>query len=417
MAYVSSSPPPGFLSPTGSRTMSPTRDPSIHGTPHRSQDSSLDGSPLQSSTSQQVASEGYIQQYQSVLDHQRRAFDSERAMWNMERAGLVQKIATLEASLRQHQASTRGSLSASTKIPMTSSGSPRLGSFPGAYGPRHATQSSGNEFWRGAGGRSDARPTRTFSESATFTHTNLDRLPGIAENLPPAKSGGSLSESLKLATRGIGGPDSQKRYDGIIFKSTLTGSAEPTGTKSGATGSLSSSRESPRHLQLPTVHEVDTSTNEDNLTKDAGHTPLARTVPGLDGTTSAADSDLPTPTTEREQPPFEPRASVAKVPSERSDSYFPPPPDDGDHDPELQGQLGLKNDGSDNQFLSELDSKLAQAAGTPAPPSAAQAPANLIGASREDGEALHAVEPEPRLRIKRSMNFGSQLGGRFKPEP
>ncbi|KAI4121645.1 MAG: hypothetical protein LQ338_006252 [Usnochroma carphineum] len=369
------------------------------------------------STSPQIASEGYVRHYQDALDHQRRAFDSERAMWNIERTGLVEEIASLEASLRKFQASPRGQQSASTKIPILSSGSPRLGSFPGAYGPRHAHEDPGNQPWRGSGGKGGAQPTRNFSESATNMQTNFGRLSSIAENVPPAKFGKSFPESVKQPSRGVGGPDIQKHYDGITFRSTATTSTQPIGYKSRVTGSLSSLPESPGTLQLPIVHEVGTAT-DDNLTKDAGHTPLARTVPVLDGTTSAVESDLPTPASEQERPPLEPRASVAKIPSERSDSYFPPPADDFDQDPELQGQLGLNNDRSnDNQFLSELNTKLARAAECPAPPTAAQVPANLTEASRDNVEGFDQPEPEPKLRIKRSMNFGSQLGGRFKLEP
>ncbi|KAL8761524.1 MAG: hypothetical protein Q9184_002373 [Pyrenodesmia sp. 2 TL-2023] len=163
---------------------------------------------------------------------------------------------------------------------------------------------------------------------------------------------------------------------------------------------------------------------EENLTLHAGHTPLARPVPGLDGTTSAIDSDLPTPTLESERPPIEPRTSFTKVPSERADSYFPLPADeldsgrasreldtpaDAQQDPELQGPLGLTNErSSDNRFLSQLDSKLTQAASSSNPPAAA-------GAQQIQG--FNDTDPEPKLKIKKSMNFGSQLGGSFGPQP
>lgn len=420
------------MSPTGSRKTSTESSPSHFSNPYAL------GSPPRISTSPQVASKAYIDHYHTAFNHQRRAHESERVMWNIERTGLVEKIAALEALLRQQRVPSSGRRSASAKLPTSSSGPPKVGSFPGPIEARNAIEGSGNEFWRGAPGKHEPQPARTLLESATYLQTNADRIPSIAENLPPSKLGRSLSESLKQSARGIGRPDTQKHYDGILFKSTSIPSAHPSGlktTKSGpSSGSLSSSRDSPGHLQLSIVHEVPdiAASTPDNLTKHAGHTPVARTIPGLDGTTSAIENDLLTPTMEQERPPIEPRTSTAKIPSERSDSYFPAPADDFDHgdgcqdtgtssqgqqDPELQGQLGLKNDlSSDNSFLSELDSKLANAAQSSSLPASANAPANSKGGV-EDVEGFDQPEPEPKLIIKRSMNFGSQMGAGFGPQP
>ncbi|KAL9002796.1 MAG: hypothetical protein Q9188_004299 [Gyalolechia gomerana] len=350
------------------------------------------------SRSPQIASKAYTDQYQKALFDQRKAFDSERAMWEIERADLMETIAALETSLRQQQPSRFDPS--------------RLGSYPGASGGRHATSSSGKEIWRGTGGKSAAQPTRFFSESGT-THST-----STTENIPPGRSlSESISHSASFHRPSSLGHDAQKHFDGITFKSPPKTTQGGLGSRAAASSaqplssSHSSSRESPRGLKLPSVEE-----EPDNLTRHAGHTPLARTVPGLDGTISVIDSDLPTPLhTEQERHPVEPRASIAKIPSERSESYFPEPADEYDQDLELRGQLSLKNDASeDNRFLNELDTKLARAAESSTPPATITKPNE---SSVHEDEMFDQPEPEPKLRIKRSLNFGSQLGGNFGPQP
>ena len=167
----------------------------------------------------------------------------------------------------------------------------------------------------------------------------------------------------------------------------------------------------------------------DPYTKDAGHTPLApRAYCNTDGASSDGDGTTPTQH-EMERPPLEPHASRAKLPSERSDSYFPiaeeEPLDENhntqdkedefrDEDPELKGPLGLdngKNEGEgDKHFLNELDSKLLQAARSDAPsPSGTDLGSE---SSLEHEKDFEQPEHEPKLRIKKSMNFGSALGAK-----
>ncbi|KAI4287232.1 MAG: hypothetical protein L6R35_003508 [Caloplaca aegaea] len=421
MASASSPSLTGFMSSNDSKRTSADSNHDRFHDPHAI------GSSPRNPSSPQRAPKVYIHEYQRALAHLRHSFDSERVMWNMEREGLLEKIATLETSLRPQEGSPNSRRPVCTNLPMPTQGSSK------------ARSSSGPQGAKNTAGKSAAQSVRAFSESATYRQTNFDRLSSVAENTAPAKSRTLFSESLEQSARGVSDPTIQKHYDGITFKAASAGSAkakEPTPNSGTLIGSSSSARESPGHLQLPTVHEEPLSKMKrgddlvDNLTKDAGHTPLARYVPGLDGTASALDSDLPTPMSEQERPPLEPRASLAKVPSERADSYFPLPDNEMDHgkgvqeldsssscelDPELRGPLGLRNERSnDDRFLNELDSKLAHAATSPNPPTAAQVTAG--DAPCQEGEAVDEPEPEPKLRIKRSMNFGSQLGGTFRPE-
>lgn len=104
-----------------------------------------------------------------------------------------------------------------------------------------------------------------------------------------------------------------------------------------------------------------------------------------------------------------------RPPTERSDSYFPAAEDNSnDVDPKLSGPLGLTNEeGEDKQFLSELDSKLLRAAQIDMfePPAVAGA-SNMVGSAKEEEKEFEQPEAEPKLRIKRSMNFGSVFGAR-----
>ncbi|KAL8830208.1 MAG: hypothetical protein Q9170_005834 [Blastenia crenularia] len=422
MAFTPS-PPPGFLPIDGSRVSpSGSREPSAAESHPYSQDPRLMiRKPPTSEDFPQAASETYyIQQCRNALEHQRRAFDDERAMWNYERTRLVERIASAEEALRWFQPPVPGQHSTSTKS--SSSSDPSwYKKFPRDSWAKPTTSTSTDPYeydecgLRISGG---VLGPSTRTPSGPGTHHDL---PDTTKNVPPPRS---LSETVSqskpfrspignngdpfdgIALRSRSRPNSIKGTQTII--SVRPASSAPPAHQSPS--SLSTSRGSPMRLKLPSVEE-----EPSNLTKHAGHTPLARTVPGLDGTASALESDLPTPShMEQERPSHEPSSSIAKIPSERSESYFPPPADEYDEDPELRGQLGLKNQASsDNRFLSELNKKLTQAAKSSSPPAASRA---KLEANSQSIDEVDEDEPEPKLRIKRSMNFGSQLGGTFGPQ-
>ena len=153
-------------------------------------------------------------------------------------------------------------------------------------------------------------------------------------------------------------------------------------------------RLSPLQLAPPTEYVIE----------HAGHTPLVRdSANSTDGTSSAVSNRIATPIeTQKEKPPVEPRASFAKPPSERSDSYFAGILAETLEDPALSGPLGLGDDNTseDKSFLDQVDLKLKEAA------------KHVQKDSTEESDILvDPPESEPRLRIKRSINFGSQLGG------
>lgn len=252
----------------------------------------------------------------------------------------------------------------------------------------------------------------------------------------------------------VSGAGIDKDLDGINFKSSIM---SPIPAKNVMTPQSPSPQTSSPRLLSPGTIQLPSSRFEKSLdpyTKDAGHTPLARQAYfNADGASSESDGATPTQL-ETERPPLEPHVSFGKLPSERSDTYFPVAeeqpriekdkprngggksrdeenrPQDGenaddgkdrsrdgedkspDEDPELKGPLALDNsNGEDSHFLNELDSKLLQAARSKAfsPPSVSL---DREDSPDKDGKDFEQPEQEPKLRIKRSMNFGSAFGAK-----
>lgn len=339
-----------------------------------------------------LASPQYIKQFTTLLEHVREVHKEERELWRTERAELQEKINVLEASLSRL------------------SGNNNAGA-------------TGAEVWLGS--KPDIQPTRTFSDTSNQPTKPDSRLPSIAEDVADRNRGIENEDSKNRDKQGaphkpsIGGVQIDKNLDGINFKP----SGLPLGLvmtvmtpQSPSPQSPSPSHVSPRTIQLPGTAQ---DPPDDPYTRHAGHTPLARRY-ALDNDGAASDPTTPTqPDVDR---PPEPPASV-RIPSERSDSYFSgiaPVTDPTEDDVALTGQLGLTNDDpQDKQFLESLDSKLSQAA-----ESDDHAPAAVAGASEapSQGDGTRQVtqkdlgfeqpEEEPRLKIKRSMNFGSAFGDR-----
>lgn len=404
--------------------------------------SPLPVSPLRLSGSPQVASARYVKQFQALMEHQRQVFDEERALWNTERTELHEKIAQLEGSLRRYQAISSSQVSSPIhRSNGTSQSDSSFWSFRGKDMSNHTSASStGDEIWRGP--KPDVQPTRTFSDPTTQSTKPgaRDRLPSIAEDTTCGCKD-SLDSQPGFHKPSVSGAEMDKNLDGINFKSSTLSPVpfkKVMTPQSPSPLTYSPSRLSPRTMQLPSF---DLEAPLDPYTKDAGHTPLARrTYFDADGTSNEGDGETPTQP-EVERPPLEPHVSFARIPSERSNSYFPVVEEDSqaekdksrdggekyrdekdsssegqdesrDEDPELKGPLGLDNSPlEDNKFLNELDSKLLQASR-----SAAFSPPNVSSDKSDhhdnDGKDFEPLEQEPKLRIKRSMNFGSAFGAK-----
>lgn len=371
------------------------------------------------------------------MEHQRQTFDEERALWNTERVELHERIAQLEGSLRRYQAISSSQVSSpinnSTRGSQSNSS---LWSLLSKDDSSHTSMTAtGDEIWRGP--KPDVQPTRTFSDPMPQASKpgDRDRLPSIAEDTTCGRKDSSDMQP-GFYKPNVSGAEIDKNLDGINFKSIAL---FPVPAKKVMTPqSPSPGTPSPGTIQLPSSKF---EAPLDPYTKDAGHTPLARhTLFNADGASSAGDRATPLQP-EMERLSFEPQVSFAKLPSERSDSYFPVAEEelrveknkhrDGedepwdekdesgdaeeksrDEDPELKGPLGLDNGtGEDKQFLDELDSKLLQAAGSET--SSLPIVSMDKGSSSDKAEGgFELPEHEPKLRIKRSMNFGSAFGAK-----
>ena len=380
--------------------------------------SQMPNSPTKVSMSPLSASPGYVKSFHALIEHQREVHSEERALWHIERAELHEKIAQLEASLRRYLSFSPAHLAS----PIGQEGSGGDGSiwdFLSADGPRHSsTTETGDEVWRP---RANVKPTRTFPDTPNQAAKSENQLPSITEDagISSRKRSQETFIENKSATHkaSISGSQIDSNLDGINFK---PGGLTPATVKnimtpqSPSPQSPSPSKATPGTIDLPSTGLL---ASENQYTKDAGHTPLARrTNLSTDGAASAHSSQASTPTQpEMERPPLEPRTTSVKVPSERSESYFPVvEANSGDDDPALTGPLGLTNDqGEDKLFLKELDSKLSRAARSESlePPTVADPP--ILDDSTNDKEReFDQPEEEPKLRIKRSMNFGSAFGAK-----
>jgi hypothetical protein len=147
----------------------------------------------------------------------------------------------------------------------------------------------------------------------------------------------------------------------------------------------------------------------ENLVRDAGHTPMA--IIEMDDsqrtTKDASPVEIPPceeeeEEEEEEEAPLAPMVTHVHQPSEHAESYFPDVPDD----PALTGPLGLTNDEEhDNSFLSELDSRLLDQAKRILSTSTVS-----DGEEEPDPEAPNQGEREPEIKFKNSTNFGTAFG-------
>lgn len=367
-----------------------------------------------SSTSSHLASPQYVHQFHAMMDSQRQLFHAEHKLWQIERTELHERIAQLEASLCRYR-----TLCVSQASSPTESNGSRAKDLPNVENANELKSAgTGDEFWRGSGGKRDAQPVRIFPSLPDTPSKVEDRWTIIARDPLAHKSGPAAFpiitiDSGILSKASLRGIEEDKNLDGITFrKSSLAltiseslvkpPSSSPPQSSSLAGGTTAGTVSLPSSLLTAPC---------DPYTKDAGHTPLApKSEYSSYEDLGATLSDLTTPTgPEIELSPLDPPTSVVKVPSESADSYFPNLDELKDEDIELREPLGLKNNGvHDKNFLSELDSKLLKAASSEKlrPEPAQSGKENIEDEEKRYGQA----DQEPKLRIKRSMNFGSQFG-------
>ncbi|PGH08570.1 hypothetical protein GX51_01089 [Blastomyces parvus] len=330
-----------------------------------------------------------LQSLRLSLERERAAFAEERKLWEKERSIMRHRIAELEQGQRRKPA----------RIEKT-----RMASDP--HGSERAQDV--HHVWEGSS--PTVQPTRVFwGEEEEQSSQGLKHPSGNKHGLglPP-----SLDEALSPRTRpadrqaAVGVPIEliDNSLDGITLKSTAL--APDILAKASSASPSEAISPSPDRTLDPNLVETkkpvqialsELGPPEENLVRDAGHTPMTAIYPDVD--TSNVSTEVGTLATES---PLAPRQTL-----EPGETYFP----EVDEDPALHGPLGLKNDKKqDIEFLEALDQKLLNEARRLAGPAPTSRSDECEGNISDDEQPLSKPEPETGIKFKQSTNFGSAFG-------
>lgn len=372
----------------------------------------------------------YFEQCRNVNEQLRQTHEQERKAWAIERTALQTRIADLEFRLNKASGGRRRRLSNESShtsalsfktdfhIPFTAAapnGFRHHGHTVSNAPVDHLKHEDGRPIWEP---ESPAPATRVFSHDQDVPH-----LPSISEDGPLE----DLSPQTSRENKPIPIQDIDETLDGITVKSEGVRSSfnkimspiivtspamSPSPSKQGADPPLL--RMDPSALLDPL---------DAKLKRHAGHTPLA-----FDGSLSstATTNGEPTP---REEKPIAPAPTTRPPlrPSENSNSYFSTTNiHDTEHqekvveeadEPEAQfvpaddmpltGPLMLDPSGkseASHNFLEQLDHKLNDEVRKSISNSPALSPARTAESSKTDDDNI------PKLRLKKSTNFGSAYG-------
>lgn len=294
-----------------------------------------------------------------VLEDHHRNFVAHKKQWEKERSDMLRTITKLGEQIRKYH------------IPLPNVHKSVLAEYE--ISPASTQTSSPRECADGQARSTSGTQSITALAAPNSPKAVADPLTSVIENIPPtsgkrfdasyheAKSTYQFSHSFRTL----------KLSDTAPSKTAASSLGSRSAQSPRSTAPSSFSQDSPSTpVQTPAWLDGIPQVTQENMVKHAGHTPMARTGFGLDGTFNAIGSDKPIPETQREQV-IEPLPS-AKPPSERSDSYFPQGP--ADDDPELQKPLSLANEDSGRrEFMSQLQSKLEEAAVNSTPPAVVEA--------------------------------------------
>ncbi|RAL14236.1 uncharacterized protein BO97DRAFT_280832 [Aspergillus homomorphus CBS 101889] len=359
-------------------------------------------------------SASYLDQARSLLDRQRASFENEKKMfeeerqlWEKERALLKSRISELEALLKG-----RGSTASATVPTGAFASSNSFFAINAPYG-RSLSVSFADQIHASAqvweGSSPGSRPTRVFPDAEK---TDIHTLSSIPEQGAQYVSAPSLDAALSPKSHAVDPftgasipvpiEKLDSKLDGITLKSSalppevVARVITPPSPPSLETSPTSSTRPSSEHRNSLKLRLSELGPPEFNLTRNAGHTPMAKIDRDI-------DTEQPSPQEAPDEPsPLAPAAP--RQPAEKSDSYFADLPED----PALKGPLSLLNEEEhDSGFLKELDQKLLDQV------------KQVLGHHRRgsaEEEADEAEPPsqgeteEPELRFKKTTNFGTAFG-------
>lgn len=369
----------------------------------------------------------FIDQSRELLENQRANFESERELfaqerrlWEKERSLLRTKIAELESLLKcQRNQSTLS----------TPPSKPVFGTvqYQGHDDPLHHSA----QVWEGTS--PGGRPTRVFQDEDVPDNANLSPVTEGSGSNPPSLDA-ALSPQAQIQAQAVDANGAtvsvpvpieklDSRLDGITLKSTALppgvvarvitppspSPLETSPAPAPASAPSAPARPEMEHRNSLKLKLSDLGPPNENLVRDAGHTPMA--IIEADGSqrTTQETSPMELPPRE-EEAPLAPMATKVQQPVENSESYFPEVPDD----PALQGPLGLTNDEEhDNSFLNELDQKLLDQAKRILSTSSGSSDPNEKATGPElpsEGEQEPEQESEPELKFKNTTNFGTAFG-------
>lgn len=383
----------------------------------------------------------YFENCRNVNEQLRQTHEQERKAWDIERSALRTKIADLEFQLNKTKDSGRRLSNESSHGTFRSLPKPDF-DFHTSIAKRNArharvqqarTAPSQPPVWQP---ESAAPPTRVFGKDDDTTY-----LPSISEDA-------SLDHMDDLSPRSTheNHPIPIQQIDGTLDGITV----RSEGVRSSFSKIMSpivvatpARSPSPRAYQDGNRLVVDGYSAldglEHKLVRNAGHTPLI-----FDGTVSVTEtlSAAPTPKpdeleVEQKEVPIAPAPTAKRPPprpSEKADSFFTPhdvqaiaeevePPEEEDEfehkplfdtheDKPLTGPLMLDHLGesqASHVFLDKLDEKLneeVRRSKSNSPENAGSPARQQLDHAEEEGEE----DEVPRLRLKKSTNFGSAYG-------
>lgn len=368
----------------------------------------------------------YFEQCRNLNEQLRKTHDEERKTWAIERTALHTRIADLEFRLNKANGGRGRRLSndhtgarpfkPDFHVPFTN------GAVNGVRHHGHTISNAPTEHLKHLDGRPIWEPespvpaTRVFSQDEDVQH-----LPSISEDGPLQE----ISPQLSRENKPIPIQHIDQTLDGITVRSGGVRSSFSKIMSPIVVTSPARTLSPVREAAEPSVLHLDASSLLDpldaKLRKNAGHTPLAFDGPISSNVTT---DGAPTP---REEGPVAPVPTTRPPlrPSENSDSYFstnnihdipeqateevdePTPQHEPAEDPSLTGPLMLDASGkseASHHFLEELDHKLNDEVRKSMSNSPALAPVTTNESSKTDDDNV------PRLRLKKSTNFGSAFG-------
>lgn len=377
-----------------------TKDPSGHGSVYKEVRFSPTVTPSHSVVSDIPAmnpsstlESDYLDQLRSLLEHQRANFESERArerqLWETERALLNSRISELESSLNGSR--DRGAVHHNHNY------HPNADNYSDAV-----PNNTSSQVWEGSSPA--GQPTRVFHEKGKSLDESSSTSLSLDEALSPQSSRATTTTDASVPVP-VPIEKLDSKLDGITLKSSalppevVARVMTPPSPSPSQSPSSSASQQTPPPSQKSPAEHKHTHTHilklkleelgppDKNLTRDAGHTPMAAVV---DATPDEGDAN-------------EVNDEEVGQPTEESDSYFPDLPED----PALKGPLSLLNEEEhDRGFLKELNQKLLD--------ETRQAPLNPSSdnpsGQEKDVETPTQGEQEPELKFKDTTNFGTAFG-------